>query len=313
MLLLLSIAVFGCNRAELAQPNGPDSLTRSQTGALVNEISERYRRQYLLPQVGDRVAEVLLANHARGDYRHLRSETLASKLTTDLRAITGDIHARVAYLPDRSNGPGADVFPDALQASGLGRVERTHDNLGYIRVELFANPKSFAPAVDAAIASLTDTDALIIDVRGTPGGNSKSVAYLCSYFFERGERVLLNTFEYRSSPTQEEWTIPIPRPYLNRPVFVLTSRKTGSGAEGFAYQMQAFKRALIVGETTSGGAHTGEFKALEHGFALFVPTGRAVNGATRSNWERVGVKPDIESTADDALASATRHFQAQVR
>jgi hypothetical protein len=53
---------------------------------------------------------------------------------------------------------------------------------------------------------------------------------------------------------------------------VLTSTRTFSGAEEFAYNLQARKRAIIVGETTGGGAHPGQGVSVPRGLTTFVPT-----------------------------------------
>ena len=87
-------------------------------------------------------------------------------------------------------------------------------------------------------------------------------------------------------------------------MYVLTSGRTFSGAEEFAYNLQALKRATIVGETTGGGAHPGGIVTLPHGLAVFVPTGRAINPITKTNWEGTGVKPDVAVPADTALEKA---------
>jgi C-terminal processing protease CtpA/Prc len=90
-----------------------------------------------------------------------------------------------------------------------------------------------------------------------------------------------------------------------KPVYVLTSRRTFSGAEECAYDFQTQKRATLVGETTGGGANPGDDFGLAHGFLAFIPTGRAINPVTHTNWEHVGVKPDISVAA--AKAQQTAH------
>jgi len=86
----------------------------------------------------------------------------------------------------------------------------------------------------------------------------------------------------------------------------LTSSRTFSGAEEFAYDVQTQKRATIVGETTGGGANPGGAVRLPYDLTVFVPTGRAINPITKTNWEGVGVKPDVPAAADDALDVALR-------
>jgi retinol-binding protein 3 len=68
--------------------------------------------------------------------------------------------------------------------------------------------------------------------------------------------------------------------------------------------LQTRKRAVIVGETTGGGAHPGDVVPLPHGFTVFVPSGRAINPITNTNWEGTGVKPDVSVPADAALETA---------
>lgn len=40
------------------------------------------------------------------------------------------------------------------------------------------------------------------------------------------------------------------------PIVILSSSRTFSGSEAFAYVMKHHNRATIIGETTRGGAHT---------------------------------------------------------
>ena len=89
-----------------------------------------------------------------------------------------------------------------------------------------------------------------------------------------------------------------------KPVYVLTSKQTISAGEGLAYALQALGRARLVGETTAGGAHPAGFTDLDDGFKIAVPFARAINPITRTNWEQVGVKPEVVVPELDALAKA---------
>ena len=92
--------------------------------------------------------------------------------------------------------------------------------------------------------------------------------------------------------------------YVGKDVYGLTSKRTFSAAEEFTYNLQTPKRATIVGETTGGGAHPGGPQPINDHFAVWVPSGRAVNPITKTNWEGTGVKPDIEVPAEQALKTA---------
>ena len=87
-------------------------------------------------------------------------------------------------------------------------------------------------------------------------------------------------------------------------VYVLTSKRTFSAAEEFTYNLKNLKRATIVGETTGGGAHPGGPRRINEHFAIWVPSGRAINPISKTNWEGTGVTPDIDVPADHALKVA---------
>jgi C-terminal processing protease CtpA/Prc len=135
------------------------------------------------------------------------------------------------------------------------------------------------------------------------------VALVASYVFGP-KPVLLNSLYLRPGNRTDSFftepTVSGSKFGADKPVFVLTSSKTFSGAEEFAYDLQTRKRATIVGETTGGGANPGRPFPLPYGLTLFVPTGRAINPITKTNWEGVGVKPDVAVEADQALEVAHR-------
>jgi C-terminal processing protease CtpA/Prc len=286
-------------------------LTTERTAHVVSTIGADFEREYIFPDVGSEVAKTLRDHLGRGRYSDIESPIqLAERLTADIREVTHDVHVRVAYgSPDDVAPPHrATAYSELVRTAAFDRVERLDRNIGYLKVAVFSVPRVFEPRANEAMHLLADTDALILDVRGTPGGHAGSVAYLCSFFFDADKPVHLNSFFNRQGRQTKIWTRPVPERYLNKPVYVLTSRTTGSGAEEFAYDMQAFSRAIIVGETTAGGAHTGTYRSVDVDFRVFVPTGRAENPVTGTNWERTGVRPDIAATADTALTVASNDY-----
>jgi C-terminal processing protease CtpA/Prc len=92
--------------------------------------------------------------------------------------------------------------------------------------------------------------------------------------------------------------------YVDKELYLLTSQRSFSGAEDFAYSLKNLKRATLIGETTGGGGHTTNGYQINEHFQVMVPDGYPINPITGTNWEGTGVTPDIEVPADLALETA---------
>lgn len=233
-------------------------------------------------------------------------DSLASRLEADLRAVTHDKHVRVQT---RGAPPPADAPRRVASEFGLARADRLKGGIGYIDLVGFPSPELFRPSADKAMALVADSRALIIDLRHNGGGSPASVAYLVSFFVSDDKPVHLNDVVRRQAgtetfTTESFFSSPTPTKYLGRPVYLLTSGDTFSGGEEFAYDLQALKRATVVGSTTGGGANPGGGLGIGSGLMLNVPSGRAENPITKTNWEGKGVAPDVSVPADQALATA---------
>jgi C-terminal processing protease CtpA/Prc len=160
---------------------------------------------------------------------------------------------------------------------------------------------------------LADTDALIIDLRGSMGGHPAGVALLISYFVDG--RTRLNDIWSRDTGTSTQFwtedTLEGKRYGGKKPVLILVDRDTRSAAEDFAYTMQALKRATVVGSRTWGGAHPGRPYRLGDHFFVGIPDARSISPITHTNWEGVGVIPDVEAAPSDALTVARKLLQRQ--
>jgi len=92
---------------------------------------------------------------------------------------------------------------------------------------------------------------------------------------------------------------------ISQDVYILTSGKTWSAAENFCYALKQLKRATLIGERTAGGAHSGRgLTQLTPLFSAFIPVGRSISPVTKSNWERIGVEPDVTVPAAEAVSTA---------
>jgi C-terminal processing protease CtpA/Prc len=89
-----------------------------------------------------------------------------------------------------------------------------------------------------------------------------------------------------------------------KPVYVLTSGTTFSGAEQLSFDLQELSRACIVGERTRGGANAREGFVLNPHLEATISVAEAVSPRTGGNWEGKGVVPDIEVSAHNARDEA---------
>jgi hypothetical protein len=296
----------------------PDfKITAEQRAAIIDGALKKLAESYVYPEKAREMEKAVRARLDKKEYDGITSARLLSETLTDhLQEVSHDKHLRVIYSHDplpRPRPPSAEERQRmrAMQARsnyGFEKVECLDGNVGYLELRGFMDADAAGETAAAAMNFLTHTDALIIDLRQNGGGSPGMVALLCSYLFA-GERKHLNDLAWRGPEgerVEQWWTLPhvAGRRYLDKDVYVLTSKRTFSAAEEFTYNLQALKRATVVGETTGGGAHPGGPRPIDDHFAIWVPSGRAINPITRTNWEGTGVKPDVEVPADQALATA---------
>jgi len=288
-----------------------DDKTRAQiVQALVRELN----RAYVFPEKAASMDRELLARQRQHVYDSIASRlTFARALTDDLQRVTHDKHLHVnvdcsrgASRPGREHHgpvPGATDRPRVFGAS-----KRLDGNIAYVDIATFGIPADqVKDEIRETMSAAADAAAIIFDVRRNGGGEPETVALVSSYLFG-AEPVHLNSLYWRiPDRTDDFFTDPRVQGAKfgpTKPVYVLTSGHTFSAAEEFTYNLQTRKRAVIVGETTGGGAHPGDVAQLPHGFTVFVPSGRAINPITNTNWEGTGVKPDVEVAAEKALDTA---------
>jgi C-terminal processing protease CtpA/Prc len=118
-----------------------------------------------------------------------------------------------------------------------------------------------------------------------------------------------------TAQVRQSWTMPFTpgrRFGPDKPVFVLTSGTTFSGAEELSYDLQQLGRATVVGERTSGGAHPTERFRIRPHLQAAIPVAGSLSPATGGNWESADVLPDVAVPAGEALGAAYQRVLAHV-
>jgi|WetSurSiteA1Bulk_404760.scaffolds.fasta_scaffold08057_2 retinol-binding protein 3 len=298
--------------------NAQNQLTKAVKTEVVNNLAKSLIDNYIFADKARNMKNLIQKNLATGLYDNIKNPyEFSEKLTKDLRSVCNDLHLSVRFNPgqekslsdasDKSAYKQTQAIEEAKKQNfGFKKVEILNDNIGYVYFDSFYDLNEMAKiTVDRVFTYLKRSDALIIDLRNNGGGSPDMVKYICSFFFNKPTHIN-DLYERRTNKTQSYWTVPVKDSeyFSNIPVYVLISRNTFSAAEEFAYDLQVLHRAQLIGETTGGGAHPVSLQLITHGFIGFIPYARAVNPVTKTNWEAVGVKPDVKVASNNAIDTA---------
>ena len=293
-------------------------LNEAMRTEVLEAIAEKMSA-YAFPEVAEKIQADIRDRVTAGGYQDVKSGfQLAETLTAQLQTLSQDLHLKVHFSPAILPylEPQQEIPPEELARQhrqgqlrnfDFNRVERLRGNVGYLELFSFEPPEFAGNVAAAAMQFLSNTHALIIDLRHNRGGSASMVALLTSYLLPAYPPVHLTDLHWpQEERTQQSWTLPhvVGDRYLNKPVYILISPETFSAAEEFAYNLKHLNRAVIVGETTAGGANPGTGFRLHDHFWMFIPTGRAISIATGENWDGSGVLPSFKVPSELALKTA---------
>ena len=315
--LCLMVCVALLNNA-LAQSAAGKSKPVS-VKVLIDSLDKALDRIYIFPDKSQVMGNYLKSQLKKGAYKNISDpKLLADRIGGDLQNAHKDGHLRIHYDPEfaaraaaQQKNSGPPDFTEAIKQAKeenflFRKVEILDGNIGYVLFQGFNGfIEEAKPTLTAAFRFVSNTNAVIIDLRNNGGGSPWMVKQICSYFYQ--ERTRLNDiYERRRNKTMEFWAEPelADTMKLSMPLYILTSKHTFSAAEDFTYAMQVNKRAVIVGETTGGGAHPTGPVDVGQGFIMDIPFARSINHITQTDWEGTGIVPDIAVAGDDAMQKA---------
>ena len=312
-----------------AQNVAADRVDPAVARRVAERVATSMEQSYVSPDTGRLIAEHIRERIRAGAYdAPLGAAQLADRLGVDLKKVNGDLHLYVNFTGNRAANPAdgprlvmrrpgeqpppAELLQVRRANHFIRSAERHAGNVGYISIaQLSARADEAFAVVDAAMAFLDRTDAMIIDLRATPGGDVRMSDYVASYFFGPEPVPTLNSYTRSIDRTMQRTTGQVNgRKRPDVPLFVLVGPGTASGAEDLAFTLKQTKRATLVGERTAGAGRLTRLYPIGDGFEVSVPGGRTFDPRTGAEWERVGVLPDI-ATTDDALVTA--HAEALKR
>ena len=288
------------------------TLSIDDISEILHRAAELLEAHHVVPETGVAGAEMLRAATAPHRYRHLRDSpgALAELLTLDLRLATGDGHVFVEYLGNEA-APADDWIARWRQEGpsrnwGVNEVRLLPGNIGLLKLTSFYTYDLAVNALSAAMELIRHTEGLVLDLTDNGGGDDATADAVMDTFLEPdAPRPLILASRDQREPSRAPTDLAWPHYGTRRPMTIMTGRRTFSAPEAVAYALQQEQRAIVVGSPSAGGANMiDEAAPLPLGFRVGIPNRRPVGRITGSNWEGLGVQPDVEAPGDAALWQA---------
>src|SRR5215831_16518423 len=311
---LAFLLFFVLTTTTVAQSPATTAIDKSERDAAIEALVTKVGAGYVLPDLSERIIQALRSANRDREYDGKGPREFVDAVNRTLLNVSHDKHLAVFYqpMPNETQGAAAQQAEQRERLNfGFGKLERLRGNVGYLEIVNFTDLRQqSAETASALLSTLANFDAIILDLRRNGGGNTPMMAFVATYFFDPTPVHLTDIYWRHTNETSQFWTTAfVPgRRSARQPLYILTSASTFSAAEDFCYSLQSLRRALVVGETTGGGAHSSRGpQRLTQSFTAIIPVGRSISPITKTNLEGTGVTPDIKTLADAALGVAHLH------
>lgn len=300
ILTILSIFVFGFNF--FAQQKF--QISNSDKEVIISKIQLLISENYIIQTSVESINDELARNFENGNYDSIKFHSdFAEIMTTDLRSISSDKHFKVYFDPttpyDEKENLKNRLRYERFTNYGFSKLEILEGNIGYLKLDYFSQPNK--KILKKVFAYFENVNGIIIDLRENYGGSNKMTQLLLSYFSKKKTEICSMEFaDGKSKKLMTVGTLTGSR-FSELPLVVLVSQKSFSAAEGFSYFLKHQKRAVLVGDTTVGGAHSVKGHKINDSLSISIPFINIINPDTKSNWEGTGVMPHIKCKYNESV------------
>ena len=279
------------------------------------EIAEKINKYYIFEDVASQLSKKLKSEIELKTFDNFTDIEFAKSLSSYLSKNGNDLHFNVLYRPSLEDEKKIVNEKELLKKYdsinrqwnyGFEKVTRLDGNIGYIEYTGFPEGnKSAQKILDATMNFVSNTNALIIDLRNNQGGDGKMVELFLSYFFDKKIKLGESYTRYNDKIVKSFTMKKVNgNKYLNKPVYILVNNKTISAAESLAYNLQQNNIAKVIGDKTYGAANPIKVFFIGNKYHLFIPISVEKNSITNTNWEHLGIDADIKISSEKALIKA---------
>jgi C-terminal processing protease CtpA/Prc len=210
-----------------------------------------------------------------------------------------DVAARIhtgKIVTDLTGGDsGEDIWDLVRQEESEGHLRRARDAEFGEQLMVLKVPEFFfsTSEVDTMMGKARKYPAMIVDLRGNPGGSVETLKYLVGGMFDKEVKIADRVGRKESKP---EVAMPGRRPFAGK-LAILVDARSASAAELFARIMQIEKRGAVVGDHTSGSVIESERYSEKMGNDRVIFYGVSITEwdlvmADGKSLEHTGVTPD---------------------
>ncbi len=178
-----------------------------------------------------------------------------------------------------------------IESRSVRKGRMLRDGIGYIRLSSFNEPTAKLLHEEMNTLAAQQAKALVLDLRGNPGGLLQSAVEVASVFLDKGELVVFT--RGRDEASRRDYASVGWRHYVDWPLAILVNGGSASAAEIVAGALQDHRRAVLVGERTFGKGSVQSLLPMEDGSALRLTTAKYFTPSERPIHLR-GIPPDIE-------------------
>lgn len=231
-----------------------------------------------------------------------------------LRALRGAPGTVVSFVVERA---GLDepvpfsVTRREIQFHPVQNALMLRDGVGYVNLVVFSQES--ATDLRRAVDSLrrAGARALVVDVRGNPGGLLEQGVAVTDLFLDRGLKIV--EMRGRAREANQTFVDEAPQQFVGLPIAVLVDSASASAAEIFAGALQDHDRAVVVGTTTYGkGSAQGVFP-LSDGSAIKLTTALWYTPSGRSITRPHVIRGDDDEEAPSSFVADTSRERATFR